>query len=119
MLEGKPQNNKLDNINLLKSRPGKIYIDGKGTSLGCDGLSECFAFKVVFYSFDYNKENNEFLIGGTIYVDGTAKDSVKVAGVEILLAQPHKDTLTNIRIIGNSVVDKNTLAEFPQRRGDF
>src|SRR5688572_3980299 len=69
----------------LQSRRGKIYFNQQGQFMGCDGVLECMAFNVVFYAVSYDRNKNQFNIGGTIYIDGTSKDSVKLGGVRIYL----------------------------------
>ncbi|MFT3822676.1 MAG: hypothetical protein QM731_02105 [Chitinophagaceae bacterium] len=110
---------RVENWDKLQSKRGKIYFNQQGFFIGCDGIAECMAFDVVFYAAGYDAQKHQFSISGTIYIEGTSRDSVKLGAVRICLAQPVKDTLVNIREIGQTVSGKSNNADFPGRRGDF
>lgn len=112
------QNLSINKIDALKNGARLIYVNENGDYFGCGIKLECMPFSVKMYSITFDKKSNIFTICGNVFVDGISKDTVTVGGVSILIAKPLRDTLTNVRFIGNTIERKGKNI-YPYRRGDF
>ena len=92
-----------------------------GELLGCKQSLECRSVTFVFYSIVLDRQSNRLLISGRILDIGLV-DSVGAVGVNIFLAQPENNKLTEFREIGQVAIGDGkrfSKKRFPRRTGDF
>jgi len=107
-----------DKLEALRSMYNVFYVDKNGDQFGCGRNLECFPFKVKIYSMAFDNKSDKLVMYGSVFFDGVSKDTVTVGGVSILIANPIRDTLTEVRLVGSTIETKDHIS-YPYRRGDF